>query len=559
MNTSTIEDIGKADGLVHSDDKHEVEMLEHEHKPSDAAATAGIDMRGQELTGYEDLTLFQTLMKFKKTSLICFAVTFSACAEGYEIGMANNINANPGFNHAIGSQVNPVDGERILSASQLAVWTPISTTGQVLGQVGFPFISSWFGRKWSLFLIWLLATIAITMQTIATKDAVWAASKIFTGMSVGALQTVVPMYVCELAPTKIRGSLISFYNFWFQLGNFFPPIVFQCLKESGMERDWKLPIYTQWATIGVIGVVFFFAPESPVWCAQKGKRDRGIAILTRLNGKIDGYNAEKQYDILSRSAEYEKAQNAEVRKEYWFNVFLGSNLLRLIISTWTTLSFQMLGLGLFLSYASVFYTAAGVDDPFIIVIINNCVTLGSIVPIIIFADKIGRRWVCIIGLGLMWIACLLVGILGIVDKGKVVNALLVLFTCIWTLGLQTAATAAYGYLAETSTQSLREYTAGWAYACSTIFGATWGILIPYMVNEAEWNWNLKTGFFFFGVGSFFAVGAWFVLPETSKRTSAELDELFARKIKPWRFHKTKTAIQLAAEEEKEQQREIGEI
>jgi hypothetical protein len=55
------------------------------------------------------------------------------------------------------------------------------------------------------------------------------------------------------------------------------------------------------------------------------------------------------------------------------------------------------------------------------------------------------------------------------------------------------------------------------------------------------------------------VGAWFVLPETSKRTSAELDELFARKIKPWRFHKTKTAIQLAAEEEKEQQREIGEI
>jgi hypothetical protein len=50
--------------------------------------------------------------------------------------MTNNINANPGFNHAVGDKL--VDGERSISASQFAKWSPLSTTGQVLGQVGFP-------------------------------------------------------------------------------------------------------------------------------------------------------------------------------------------------------------------------------------------------------------------------------------------------------------------------------------------------------------------------------------------------------------------------------------
>lgn len=135
---------------------------------------------------------------------------------------------------------------------------------------------------------------------------------------------------------------------------------------------------------------------------------------------------------MRRGAEYEKAKNAEVRKEHWWNIFLGTNLIRLVISTWTTLAFQLLGLGLFLSYGSIFYAAAGVEDPFLVVIINNCVTLGSILPIILFADKIGRRMVCLVGMDLMWIACLLVGVLGLLKKSSVVNSLLVFFSCLWS-------------------------------------------------------------------------------------------------------------------------------
>ena len=89
MNTATINKVDPGDASYNMDNKQEVEMLESEkpsvHYVEHASAKAEQDMRGQELTGYEDLTLFQTLKTFKKTSLLCLAVTFTAAAEGYEV------------------------------------------------------------------------------------------------------------------------------------------------------------------------------------------------------------------------------------------------------------------------------------------------------------------------------------------------------------------------------------------------------------------------------------------------------------------------------------------
>lgn len=77
------------------------------------------------------------------------------------------------------------------------------------------------------------------------------------------------------------------------------------------------------------------------------------------------------------------------------------------------------------------------------------------------------------------------------------------------------------------------------------------ILVPYMVNANMWNWRLKTGLFYAGVGAFWAAGAWLVLPETAGRSAAELDELFESKVRAWRFHKTETATQRVVKAEKD--------
>ncbi|KAI8684715.1 MFS domain-containing protein [Fusarium keratoplasticum] len=69
-----------------------------------------------------------------------------------------------------------------------------------------------------------------------------------------------------------------------------------------------------------------------------------------------------------------------------------------------------------------------------------------------------------------------------------------------------------------------------------------------MINAEEWDWGLKTARLYVGLGAPFTVGMWFLIAETKGHVklafpSAELDELFERKTKPFRFHKTTIVTQ----------------
>ena len=102
----------------------------------------------------------------------------------------------------------------------------------------------------------------------------------------------------------------------------------------------------------------------------------------------------------------------------------------------------------------------------------------------------------------------------------------------------------WAYVGETSSSRLRSKTAGFAAAISCLFGIAFGVGVPYMLNKNYTNLGLKTAFFFAGISAPVIIAAWFMIPETSRRSPAELDELFERGIRPWRFASTKTQVQL---------------
>lgn len=76
--------------------------------------------------------------------------------------------------------------------------------------------------------------------------------------------------------------------------------------------------------------------------------------------------------------------------------------------------------------------------------------------------------------------------------------------------------------------------ARWVY---TLVNIVVSVINPYMLNPTAWNWSAKAGFFWGGGCLISVIFAFFCIPETKNRTTAELDLLFARKVTPRAFSK----------------------
>jgi hypothetical protein len=112
-------------------------------------------------------------------------------------------------------------------------------------------------------------------------------------------------------------------------------------------------------------IIWFFLPESPRWLASKGKHDRARAILTRLNGSIEGYDVDREYAILLQEIEDGERLIAAGKQMSYTALFRGTNLRRTLLSfgpfAWQT----WLGVPIIFGYTSLYFSEAGLSKPFL--------------------------------------------------------------------------------------------------------------------------------------------------------------------------------------------------
>ncbi|PMD28821.1 hexose transporter [Hyaloscypha variabilis F] len=508
-------------------------------KPSEVVADAAT--KGQAVSGYETLSVWETVKAFKFASFICFAVAFSAATDGYQVGINASIIANKGFIARFATVVSAT-GTKSLAPPILSGWASIMSVGQIIGMTSLSFLSSRYGRKVAMYSYWFVLVLSVLTECLARSWPGWLVAKLLAGIGVGCLQSTCPTYISEVAPVRIRGGLLMCYSFWWTVGAFFAHVALQVLN-SHNPTNYLNPIYTQWAQIGIMLMIYLWIPESPAWCVNAGKMERARKELLKLNRGVKNYNVDQQLQILCLAVEHERDVAAEQRREKWYAIFRGTDGLRTVITLWTNLTQQFIGLTLFGTFGTYFFEQAGLKNPFTITVITSSIQIVTVIVVVLINDRMGRRWLACSGTTLSWLSCIAIGVVGVVPQVKASTYIFVLFACFWNVGLATNGATGWGYIGEISSQRLRPYTAGFGAATTCVIGVVMSVLVPYMTSTNKWNWDLKTGWFYAGVGAPFTLGMWFLIPETAGRSAAELDELFERKIKPWRFHKTETATQ----------------
>jgi SP family arabinose:H+ symporter-like MFS transporter len=124
---------------------------------------------------------------------------------------------------------------------------------------------------------------------MANGFAEFVAWRILGGVGIGAASIVAPMYIAEIAPAKVRGRLVVFYQLGIVFGILAAVYVNMLIRNAGSD-NWNAEHGWRWmfAAAGLPAVVFgctlAFSRESPRWLMKHGQERQALQILSAING-----------------------------------------------------------------------------------------------------------------------------------------------------------------------------------------------------------------------------------------------------------------------------------
>ncbi|MFC7220747.1 sugar porter family MFS transporter [Streptomyces polyrhachis] len=296
--------------------------------------------------------------------------------------------------------------------------------GAVVGSGMAGKLADKLGRRKALGLVGVVFLVGTAIATFATGYAMLMVGRIILGLSVGAASATVPVYLSEIAPTAIRGRLLTLNQLLITIGILVAYMVNLIFSPS---EDWRA-MFACGAIPALVLVVasLWLLPESPQWLISTGKAERARKGIAALAGKdVADAVVKRTQDAIAAEQAKAKAK-AEDPDSHGIKQLLTPDIRPALIMGLTLAAVQQFGgINTIIYYAptiiektglnasnSIFYSIA-------IGIINFLMTLVAVKIV----DKTGRRPMVLWSLGLMSVSVFLLGLAFVFDMGSVLTLL----------------------------------------------------------------------------------------------------------------------------------------
>jgi SP family arabinose:H+ symporter-like MFS transporter len=202
-----------------------------------------------------------------------------------------------GFDMAVISGVLPLIKQQFtLTAAQEGWFVSSALVGCIIGVAFSGELSDRLGRKKPLLLSAALFVLS-ALGCAFMPSLFWVIlSRLLGGIGIGIASNVVPLYISEIAPAKIRGRLVTYYQLALTFG-----ILVAYLTNAGLLNYsdnsttagfFNREIWRAMFGLGVIPALLFFGglfivPESPRWLMQKERKQEALSIIQRISGTVD--------------------------------------------------------------------------------------------------------------------------------------------------------------------------------------------------------------------------------------------------------------------------------
>ncbi len=229
--------------------------------------------------------------------------------------------------------------------------------------------------------------------------------RVLGGIGVGLASAICPMYIAEIAPSNIRGTLVSWNQFaiifgqlvvyfvnFLILGNNVNPVikmvegVNQILNPEAaawtIETGWRLMFVSEAVPAGLFALLVLLVPETPRYLAMTGRDKKALAILGRINGE------KKAASILAEIKATAREKTERLFTYGWLVIFVG-----IMLSVFQ----QAVGINAVLYFAPRIFETMGMGNPMVQTVFMGIVNILFTLLAVFTVEKWGRKPLLIYG------------------------------------------------------------------------------------------------------------------------------------------------------------------
>ncbi|KAK0824509.1 hypothetical protein LTR91_026089 [Friedmanniomyces endolithicus] len=339
-------------------------------------------------------------------------------------------------------------------------------------------LNHYLGRRGEIFLTACGLTATPIGSAFTHSWQALFAARFVMGIGIGAKNATVPIYSAEVAPHRIRGALVMFWQLWVVIeagAHSFQAFSVASLPTSSS----KIPARSHGVQLGSAFIPSFilmcgiwFCPESPRWLMKNGKHAKAFKWMDRLRAHPIIAARDYYYSYVLYNEELKLARGANYFTRLW-DCFAVPRIRRANYGASTVmLAQQMCGINIISFYSSTIFTNVGYSPTQALYasLGYGAIQVVFTIPTLFLIDTKGRRTLTLITFPLMCIFLLAAGLSLLKTEGSQGARIgpVVLFVCLFTIMYSLGeGPVAFQYSAEVFPTIQREQGMAWAVCTST--------------------------------------------------------------------------------------------
>ncbi|KAI2623422.1 general substrate transporter [Xylaria nigripes] len=508
-----------------------------------------------------------------KAYLLCVFSAFGGIFFGYDSGYINGVMAMPHFIEVVEGA-----GATSLTGPTKGLITSLLSLGTFIGALVAGDFADLIGRRTTVVGACVIFATGVALQLAAVGLKLLLAGRVVAGLGIGGVSAILVLYMAEIAPRKVRGAIVSGYQFCITVGLLLASAVDYATQNRDDSGSYRIPIAIQMLWALILGVGLILLPESPRFYVRKGKFDCAAQSLSRLRGQdaASDYIKDELAEII---ANFEQERSFTTGRSYWrtwLACFQGSlkdgssNIRRTILGTALQMMSQWTGVNFVFYFGTTLVTIPSselglfkdlgtIQNPFLISLVTTLVNVLS-TPISFWAiEKIGRRPLFMWGALGMVICQFIVAIIGTVTNSATGLSLMITFICIFIFFFaSTWGPGSWVLIGEVFPLQIRARGVALSTASNWLWNFIIGLITPYMVDKDKGNLGAKVFYIWGSLCATAFIFSWFLIPETKGLTLEQVDKMLEettpRTSAKWKPHITYVAEVSVAEDEKEKEK-----